>query len=297
MTTQTIKRLFAVSGNRCAFPRCRTPILDQVTGVMLGEICHIKARSKGGTRYDPSQTDEERDAAENLILLCASHHKIVDEKPEEFTVEMLYGLKEKHEKKFRHGLEPSDIIAERLMLTLNISGPVTTSMNQQGGQTAHTIINYPPPPLEPRISLEPELEYHLSSIDNIAGIDYYDLNVSVHNDGEIAVRDLRVDVEIPAAHMETGTSYTAEVNSKHHTIRLFRHVWEKPHPIYSGDIEHIFKLLYSVNRSQYRAGASGSIKVTVFAADRLIKRLEKPIAEMLSDERVRFYQDSDTSMP
>lgn len=38
-------------------------------------------------------------------------------------------------------------------------------------------------------------------------------------------------------------------------------------------MEHTLEHLFTVDRSQYRAGTSGSIKVPVFATDRLIKGL------------------------
>src|SRR5687768_11697745 len=66
-TVSTIKRLFALSANRCAFPKCGCPIVEE-TGTVTGIICHIKARSKGGPRYDSKQSDEERHAYPNLIL-------------------------------------------------------------------------------------------------------------------------------------------------------------------------------------------------------------------------------------
>ena len=56
----TIKRLFAVSGNQCAFPRCPLPLVDISSGKVTGRICHIKAQKSGGPRYDPDQTDEEQ---------------------------------------------------------------------------------------------------------------------------------------------------------------------------------------------------------------------------------------------
>ncbi len=75
-----IKRLFTHSGNRCAFPKCTSPIVQKTT--IVGEICHIKAASPHGPRYDPEQTAEERHGYENLVLLCANHHTIIDDDPD-----------------------------------------------------------------------------------------------------------------------------------------------------------------------------------------------------------------------
>ena len=72
-----VKRLFARCQNRCAYPDCVAPIVED-SGIVTGDICHIKAASVGGPRYDAAQTDSERNAADNLMLLCTRHHRIVD---------------------------------------------------------------------------------------------------------------------------------------------------------------------------------------------------------------------------
>lgn len=91
-TLKTIKRLFAESGNQCAIAGC-TELLCNDAGAIVGEICHIKAGRKGGPRYDPNQTAEERNAYDNLILLCPNHHKWIDTNPDNFSVESLIKMK------------------------------------------------------------------------------------------------------------------------------------------------------------------------------------------------------------
>lgn len=88
----TIKRSFALSENRCAFPDCNVPIVEE-SDTVTGEICHIKAASPGGARFDEEQSDGDRHAYGNLILLCARHHKIVDSDPNKYKTETLVGLK------------------------------------------------------------------------------------------------------------------------------------------------------------------------------------------------------------
>jgi hypothetical protein len=95
-TKQTVKRLFALSGNLCAFPGCSLPMVES-SGTVTGEICHIQARSKGGPRYNASLPIKERNVFENLILLCGHHHKIIDAQPEIYTTETLIELKGVHE--------------------------------------------------------------------------------------------------------------------------------------------------------------------------------------------------------
>lgn len=99
----TVRRLFAVSMNRCAFPDCETPVLDHKSNTILAEVCHIRARSKGGLRYDLNQTDDERNGFDNLILMCAVHHKLIDapENLHRFLPDALITLKALHEQKAR----------------------------------------------------------------------------------------------------------------------------------------------------------------------------------------------------
>src|ERR1700679_2342989 len=75
-STAIIKQLFAHSGNRCAFPKCAASIV--VDGAIVGEICRIHAASRGGPRCDPAQSAAERHGYDNLILLCANHHTVID---------------------------------------------------------------------------------------------------------------------------------------------------------------------------------------------------------------------------
>ena len=87
-TLKTVKRLFAVSNNRCAFPACESPLVE-VTGTITGDIAHIRASSPNGPRYDPAQCDEDRHSFGNLMLLCGRHHTIIDTEINEYSVPTL----------------------------------------------------------------------------------------------------------------------------------------------------------------------------------------------------------------
>lgn len=98
ITSETRKRLWGRSGNRCA--KCRAELVrpdeDDLPGALIGEEAHIIARSPGGARYAPL-APKVRDGYENLILLCASDHTEVDAQPSRYTVESLRALKRRHE--------------------------------------------------------------------------------------------------------------------------------------------------------------------------------------------------------
>jgi hypothetical protein len=111
----TIKRLFVLSNNRCAFPDCSSPIVED-SGTVTGLVCHIAARSKGGPRYDAKQTGEQRHSFPNLILMCGRHSKVIDSEPRLYTVEVLYRIKVAHER--QGGIELSQADARKAELLL-----------------------------------------------------------------------------------------------------------------------------------------------------------------------------------
>lgn len=159
----TVKRLFAVSGNRCAFPKCATPLVDPQSGSVVGEVCHIKGDKPGAARYDPNQTNEERHGFDNLLLMCNVHHKVIDDDEAAYTVERLVQMKKDHET--RHASPPpvDDATAERFvavaLTNCTVEGSVITTHGQSGGQTAHTIHNYyGAPKTEEAIQLEGKLD-------------------------------------------------------------------------------------------------------------------------------------------
>ena len=122
-----IKRLFAHSGNRCAFPKCQNHIVLHKT--VVGEICHIKAASKNGPRYDPDQIQAERHSYENLILLCSLHHKVVDDDVVSYSVERLHKMKITHESQSaaisaEETDEAAQLIAIQSVVTFGQSGGI-----------------------------------------------------------------------------------------------------------------------------------------------------------------------------
>jgi hypothetical protein len=138
----TAKRLFAVSGNECAFPKCTTPLVDAPSGKVTGRICHIKARRPGGPRYDDLQSDTDRDGFANLILLCGLHHDVIDADEESYTVVRLYRMKSVHEAAC--AARPQALSEELAHTLVNLSMTTETtvsSSNQSGGQVAYSIVN------------------------------------------------------------------------------------------------------------------------------------------------------------
>ena len=93
-----VKRLFALSGNKCAYPNCPEDLVN-AKGTVIGEICHIEAAEMGGERFNEKSNDEYRRSFENLMLMCGKHHKITND-INEYPTPKLTQIKSVHEKKF-----------------------------------------------------------------------------------------------------------------------------------------------------------------------------------------------------
>jgi hypothetical protein len=167
----TQKRLFAVSGNRCAFRNCRQPLVDESTGKVTARICHIKGNKDTSKRYNPSQPEEERQGFDNLILMCPVHHDVIDADDLTFTEDVLRALKAEHEAKHRAQPQPSTRAEELFLANVVVevsNGSIILSANQSGGQIAHIIHNnYGTAPHQPQSAFRVELaKRHLADVDD-----------------------------------------------------------------------------------------------------------------------------------
>jgi hypothetical protein len=95
------KILCLKSGNCCAMPECRRKLVINKRGgdkeSIIGEMAHIRGEKPGAARYDVGMTDKERNCYENLLLVCASDHKRIDDQPKTYNVQKLYEIKAQHE--------------------------------------------------------------------------------------------------------------------------------------------------------------------------------------------------------
>ncbi|WP_314963953.1 HNH endonuclease [Bradyrhizobium cosmicum] len=96
---KTLRQLYVLSGNQCANPRCATALIN-ANGTLVADVCHIKAESPGGPRFDKRLNAERRRAPENLILLRATCHTLVDREPDKHTVKLLTKWKRDREDRF-----------------------------------------------------------------------------------------------------------------------------------------------------------------------------------------------------
>jgi hypothetical protein len=101
-TPETLRQLYLLSGNECAFPGCRASIIG-AGGDFIGQICHIEAAMPGGERFNSAMTNEQRRAASNLLLMCYRHHVETDD-VNAYPVERLRQIKAEHEARYSEGM-------------------------------------------------------------------------------------------------------------------------------------------------------------------------------------------------
>ena len=96
------KMLWGRAGARCSI--CKFPLatISEIgQSSVIGEEAHIVARSADGPRGESTLDQEQRDSYSNLILLCPTHHSMIDDLPSgptEYPAERLHALKAEHEK-------------------------------------------------------------------------------------------------------------------------------------------------------------------------------------------------------
>lgn len=104
-TDKTLKRLFGLSRNQCAFPGCNVEMTNK-SNAKNSNICHIEAANIGGERYNPNMTDPQRADYLNLILLCVQHHDETND-VDKYTVDVLKEMKTKHEAEMAKKTNPN----------------------------------------------------------------------------------------------------------------------------------------------------------------------------------------------
>ena len=106
-STNTIMRLVAASGGRCQFEGCNCNLFrDELTWLEFNKsnVAHIVGASPNGPRGTEASHNTSN-KLENLMLLCMTHHKEIDDFPEKFTVEILTEMKRLQEQRVQELLD------------------------------------------------------------------------------------------------------------------------------------------------------------------------------------------------
>lgn len=73
------------AGYCCSFPDCGVPLGSDG----IGEVAHIYSLTIGGPRYNPSIDSVEANKLENLLVLCPTHHRMIDFSPSDYSADTL----------------------------------------------------------------------------------------------------------------------------------------------------------------------------------------------------------------
>lgn len=101
--THTQRRLFAASAGYCQNPACTNELFVDAAGksIHVAEMAHVFAANDGGPRAKSMLTEAERGAFENLLVLCANCHTMVDKAPDAFPDQRMLAWKREHANKLK----------------------------------------------------------------------------------------------------------------------------------------------------------------------------------------------------
>ncbi len=101
-----IKKLWGLAAGRCSYPGCHVQCIQLLVSehrVVVGEMAHLIAKSPKGPRGPKDSPADHRYG--NLILLCPTHHTLVDKAPNgQFPPDLLRRWKSEHEARVRRAL-------------------------------------------------------------------------------------------------------------------------------------------------------------------------------------------------
>jgi len=205
----TIKTLFGLSCNVCAMDGCEQRLTDPNWKQVNADIAHIRGERPGAARYDPSMSSADRNAYENLLLLCPSCHRLIDRlEPDSYPVERLVEIKNRHEERCRGVGWATDDLMDRFAEMLLAAADETELETPDA----------PPPRLEvqrrPRDSVV---------VVNVGSSDAFDLRIMPHDD---PTSDAWVPLGDPPPRLSPGAVFRAGAhaatlgNAGPHAVRL-----------------------------------------------------------------------------
>ncbi len=126
--------LYVRAGGRCQFDGCNKSLLENPLTLTIGnygEKAHIVAFSENGPRGSDGLRPKDVNALPNLMLLCPTCHKEIDDHPTRYPRALLEQHKAEHEK--------------RVEIVLSASPNRKTTIVQLRAQIGGKAVNIPPP--------------------------------------------------------------------------------------------------------------------------------------------------------
>jgi len=137
----TLKKLFSLAQNRCAFPDCTQEIYDG-NGTLYADVCHIEAANEDGERFNREMCDQQRRDFSNLIILCEKHHTATNNVTE-YTVGVMKRMKASHEAKIRSVEQPIDeLLFKKLLVDLEKKSQINVTHGGVQNVIQHQTNNY-----------------------------------------------------------------------------------------------------------------------------------------------------------
>ncbi len=97
--------LFVQGGGICEFDGCNRYLMEHhvtLTEGNFAQMAHIVAFRKAGPRGETGARPEDINNVSNLMLLCPTCHKLIDDHPKVYTRQILEAYKKAHEDRIKH---------------------------------------------------------------------------------------------------------------------------------------------------------------------------------------------------
>lgn len=190
-----IKALFATSCNACAFEGCEEQLTDPVWNQVKADIAHIRGENPTAARFDPAMIAADRNAFDNLMLLCPNCHRRIDRlEPDNYPPGRLMEMKRRHEERCSERWASDERLDQFTELLIAAVEPESS-----------TIQSTPPP----RLSVEFGGDDSVFVV-NVGDTDAYAIRVlpsEVSSESWVPVGD-------PPARLSPGGRYRAGVTAK-----------------------------------------------------------------------------------
>ncbi len=138
--------LWARSAGRCEFDGCNQPLWrDGLTKLEMNfaDVAHIIGDSPDGPRGDIVLSYEYRNDANNLMLMCHTHHRMIDTITRTYSVEALRQMKKAHEARIERLTAITQDKTSHVIIYRGCVGTFQPKIDFQDALVAMNPIRYP----------------------------------------------------------------------------------------------------------------------------------------------------------